>query len=165
MEQKSFKELIEKLNSDESLQKEFSKKKNIDDMYKFCTSIVGGYTREEFEEFINQIYNSINQKIKSGEISEEELSRVNGGGFFGSDTEENNVIVRTGGTYTAIFHQAEETKARTAAMMLTGIGSIGSVALGIFNTVYTMIQEKKQKKQTEELLKLYGNPGTGGGLS
>lgn len=61
MEQENFRELIERLNSDVSLQKEFRKKRTIDDMYKFCTSIVGGYTIEEFENFVTQIHNSINK--------------------------------------------------------------------------------------------------------
>lgn len=50
---------------DENLQKELTKKKTIDEVYEFCTSISEGYTIEELKDFLSK--------------AEEQLTKVSGG--------------------------------------------------------------------------------------
>ena len=151
MEQKKFNELMEKINSDESLKKEFSKKTNLDDLYKFCTSILGGYTKEEFEKFITEIYDSVNQKIESGEISEEELDKVSGGGIFGKNkSADQPLIVRGNYISETTIHNAGESKHRSVAHIIgSAVGLIGTVG-ALVPTIYTIVQQRKQAKKEKE---------------
>lgn len=72
--------LFEKIISDIDFTQNMKKKKNLKDLYDYCSSSVKGYTIEEFKEFLKSVI-IINKRIseKSKELSEEEISNVTGG--------------------------------------------------------------------------------------
>ena len=69
---------MEKLINDESLSEEFSKKQTMDEMYEFCSSIVGGYTEEEFDEFAYEML-KLSDEYSQEEALESKLEYVAGG--------------------------------------------------------------------------------------
>lgn len=72
--------LFKKIISDIDFTQNMKKKKNLKDLYDYCSSSVEGYTLEEFKEFLKSII-IINKRIseKSKELSEEEISNIAGG--------------------------------------------------------------------------------------
>ena len=63
------------------LKEELIKKQTIDEMYEYCTSISGGYTKEEFRKFIDEMYQYVKEKLinKNLSISDEDIKKVSGG--------------------------------------------------------------------------------------
>ncbi len=63
------------------LKEELIKKQTIDEMYEYCTSISGGYTREEFDKFINEMCQYVKEELtnKNLSISDEDMKKVSGG--------------------------------------------------------------------------------------
>ena len=57
------------------------KKQTIDEMYEYCTSISGGYTKEEFRKFIDEMYQYVKEKLinKNLSISDEDIKKISGG--------------------------------------------------------------------------------------
>lgn len=58
---------------DPNLQKELAKKETIEDMYDYCISISGGYTIEQFKEFLHELFKIIDK------MPEKQLEKVSGG--------------------------------------------------------------------------------------
>ncbi len=69
--------LFEILLNDSEIRKNFAKQKNLNDAYKICNSVVGGYSFDEFIEFLKAII-TINSQI-SNKIIDKELESVTGG--------------------------------------------------------------------------------------
>ncbi len=63
------------------LKEELIKKQTIDEMYEYCTSISGGYTREEFDKFVNEMCQYVKEELtnKNLSISDEDMKKVLGG--------------------------------------------------------------------------------------
>ena len=63
------------------LKEELIKKQTIDEMYEYCTSISGGYTKEEFRKFIDEMYQYVKEELinKNLSISDEDIKKVSGG--------------------------------------------------------------------------------------
>ena len=88
IENKGLINLVSKLKKDKSLIDKITEPDNIDDMYNIAITISDGYTKQEFQEFLNYI----NLKI---ELKDEDLEKVSGGnkfstklGYFLEDTAE-----------------------------------------------------------------------------
>lgn len=72
-------EFFEKLFSNEELADEFMQKDSIDEMYQFALTIVEGYTREEFEDFILSTIEYAMRFDPPQRLSDVELERAIGG--------------------------------------------------------------------------------------
>ena len=72
--------LFSKLIENSKLVEEFSKRKTLDELYKFCISLCDGYTIDEFKEFLNMLI-YVNSKFDKQleEISDASLESVAGG--------------------------------------------------------------------------------------
>ncbi len=72
--------LFSKLIENSKLVEEFSKRKTLDELYKFCISLCDGYTIDEFKEFLNMLI-FVNGKFSKQlkEISDANLHSVAGG--------------------------------------------------------------------------------------
>lgn len=68
--------LAKLLADDEKFLKEFSSKKSVDEQYDFAQKKVSGYTKEEFENFLDELKKSY--ELKSA-LSPEEMEKVSGG--------------------------------------------------------------------------------------
>lgn len=67
--------------NDSKLKEELIKKQTIDEMYEYCTSISDGYTKEEFEKFVNEMCQYVEEELtnKNLSISDEDMKKVSGG--------------------------------------------------------------------------------------
>ena len=70
--------VFNKLSSDKILLNEFLKKTTLDEMYKFCLTIDDGITREEFDEYVSEVFVKYN-KLLDKRIDELDLGDVSGG--------------------------------------------------------------------------------------
>ncbi len=70
-------EVFIKIAEDERLMKELSEKETIEDVYAYCTSISGGYTMDDFKNFLCHLFKD-NYKIP-----EDNLKKIVGGNFSG----------------------------------------------------------------------------------
>ncbi len=78
---KNINEIMLKIISSDQLCEELMKQKSIDEIYKFCLSIGEGYTKEEFEEYFDEImeeYHSAPEHYPK-KISDEQMDNVSGG--------------------------------------------------------------------------------------
>lgn len=69
--------LAEKLNANPEYQKKILECKNKEEIFNYCTSICGGYTKEELEKFILGIISV--EKLNKVPIVDEELQNISGG--------------------------------------------------------------------------------------
>ena len=69
--------LFNKLESDPELIKKAQERKTPEELYKFCTSIVGGYTFEEFDKVMKAI--AVYSKIYK--VPEGNLDKISGGNY------------------------------------------------------------------------------------
>lgn len=74
---KNIDKMISKIVETPELCEELIQQKSLDDVYKFCYSVSGGYTREEFEKFLDEILNYYEPLYK--EMEDEEMANVAGG--------------------------------------------------------------------------------------
>lgn len=67
--------------NDYKLKEELIKKQTIDEMYEYCTSILGGYTKEEFEDFVNKMCQYVKDELTNNNlsISDEDMKKISGG--------------------------------------------------------------------------------------
>lgn len=71
--------LTEKLLSDKELCEQFIKLNSIDEIYEFCTLIVEGYSKEEFDEFAAAMLEYSDSTLYSESLSESKLENISGG--------------------------------------------------------------------------------------
>lgn len=77
---KNITELFGRILSSEELMKKFASINEIDELYKFCLSIKGGYTEEEFNNFIMELLEFFdNSESKLQELDEADSNLVAGG--------------------------------------------------------------------------------------
>lgn len=77
---KNITELFGRILSSEELMKKFASINEIDELYKFCLSIKGGYTEEEFNNFIMELLEFFdNSESKLQELDESDSDLVAGG--------------------------------------------------------------------------------------
>ena len=77
---KNITELFGRIFSSEELMKKFASINEIDELYKFCLSIKGGYTEEEFNNFIMELLEFFdNSESKLQELDEADSNLVAGG--------------------------------------------------------------------------------------
>lgn len=73
-------ELFSRIFSTEELMREFAKIDDLEELYKFSISVKGGYTKEEFYNFIYELLNSVNDsELTLDELSESDSQLVSGG--------------------------------------------------------------------------------------
>ncbi len=75
-------ELLKILNSDEKKAKEFANQKTKGDTYEYCKTLVDGYTKEEYMEFMTGLSNllkNIPDENAPIEISDKDLETISGG--------------------------------------------------------------------------------------
>ncbi len=76
---KNLGELLSKLASNSELLEQFSAQKSLDDLYKLSISIVGGYSIEEFKDFLDDVVKIYSEDDGVEEISSDSLELVAGG--------------------------------------------------------------------------------------
>lgn len=64
--------------ADDDLSFELMKKKTLDDVYEFCISIHGGYTKDELEAYMDEIL-IVDKEMEEAALKEENLEKVSGG--------------------------------------------------------------------------------------
>lgn len=121
-------EVLNKVNSDSKLLEGFSKCKSINEMYDFCQNISTGYTFQEFEDCIMSIANELEEKVKKGEIAEDDLKNISGG----KGTE-------------------SESMSRSLAMVgVAGVNFLGS-GMNLASTIMGLKSQRDQAKLNAEL--------------
>ena len=67
--------------NDSKLKEELIKKQTIDEMYEYCTSISSGYTKEEFNNFVNKMCQYVKDELIANNlsISDDDIKKVSGG--------------------------------------------------------------------------------------
>jgi hypothetical protein len=71
---------LRQIFEDPALHEEFKQSENLDEMYKLAISLSGGYSIEEFENYIFNMLRYAQETIDGNAISEEELSVILGAG-------------------------------------------------------------------------------------
>lgn len=74
----NIKELVEKVMADEALMNKFKECNSVEEAYKLATSIVDGYTLEEFQQTMIKLNGMISNQTK-GELTDDDLQQVAGG--------------------------------------------------------------------------------------
>lgn len=74
----SIKKLVEKVTSDETLMNKFKDCASVEEAYKLATSVVDGYTLEEFQQTMVKLNGMISNQTK-GELTDDDLQQVAGG--------------------------------------------------------------------------------------
>lgn len=77
--QESLQKLIETIGKDPQKIQEFSSKKTKEELYKYCVSVVPGYSAEEFDKFMATLGKSSIVTKQRQQISDEKLAQVSGG--------------------------------------------------------------------------------------
>ena len=71
---------LEKISSDPKLTENLVNQKTFDDLYNYCVSVNGGYTKEEFDEYMDDLVSMLEeQAINNLQINEDELRNISGG--------------------------------------------------------------------------------------
>ncbi len=71
---------LEKISSDPELTEGLTRQKTFDDLYDFCVSVHGGYTKEEFDEYMDDLVSMLEeQAVNNLRIDEDELRNISGG--------------------------------------------------------------------------------------
>ena len=73
----NIKKLMQKVAADESLQAKMKSFTDIDEAYEFASSIQDGFTKEEFTDIMKKLSEKMSD---NGELSDEDLASVAGGG-------------------------------------------------------------------------------------
>ncbi|GHV24006.1 hypothetical protein FACS189465_0250 [Clostridia bacterium] len=70
---------LKKILVDEELTAQFKLAESLEEMYEFVTKIQGGYTIEEFEEYITRVVKYAQDCVANGTLREEDLCSISGG--------------------------------------------------------------------------------------
>lgn len=70
---------LEKISSDPELIRELSMQKTFDELYNFCVSVHGGYKKEEFDEYMDDLVSLLEEESLNSRVNEDELRNISGG--------------------------------------------------------------------------------------
>lgn len=70
---------LEKISSDPELIRELSRQKTFDELYNFCISVHGGYKKEEFDEYMDDLVSLLEEEALNSRVNEDELRNISGG--------------------------------------------------------------------------------------
>lgn len=70
---------LEKISSDPELIRELSMQKTFDELYNFCISVHGGYKKEEFDEYMDDLVSLLEEEALNSRVNEDELRNISGG--------------------------------------------------------------------------------------
>ena len=106
--------LLDKLSEDEELLAKFEACETIDEIYELATGIVSGYRKDELMEALNSL-----NSAEEGDLSDDELAAVSGGGFFKSAWKHVKSGAKTAGKAVS---SAAKTVYEPVNELVTGVG-------------------------------------------
>ncbi len=76
---KELEKTLSRIIEQEELAREFSQLDDMDEMYRYCCELGGGYTEEEFDEGIAEVIDSLKSEESKTNLSDEDLKYIAGG--------------------------------------------------------------------------------------